>query len=479
MGTEISNKSKGDSERVKENGLTLKPVPPDGYGVGLPYAPENWPNPGDNWSWRVAKRVAITGHYLDRYLYLPKRLCRGENKSGKKYGGFASKLSVERYIRTAFPETDINAFFASFSWRIPAKKSSLRNGHAASHEIIPLPPAENGEQSVDVGGCKAGNKMCSSLVEQTEKPISAVMPCDICCSEPRFCRDCCCILCSKTIKSTFGGYHYIKCEAEVGDGYICGHIAHIDCALRTYMAGTVGGSIGLDAEYYCRRCDARTDLVSHVTRFLHTCESMDSRDEIEKILNIGICLLRGSQKASAKELQNYIELVTAKLKYGTCLEDIWKVEDQLLTRRTEVSYNGDASPEITNFQDSPDIGTCLPVVSVSSDCQTESMKLDEEIDQVLEALRKSQEFEYKLAEERLYAQKKYLCDLYQQLEKEKTGLTRHVSSTNHDDLLSAVLSRVNQIKQEVAKLKVMEEVAKGFGKTSKSILEEHYGLESD
>lgn len=107
------------------------------------------------------------------------------------------------------------------------------------------------------------------------------------------------------------------------------------------------------------------------------------------------------------------------------------------------------------------------------------MKLDEEIDQVLEALRKSQEFEYKLAEERLYAQKKYLCDLYQQLEKEKTGLTRHVSSTNHDDLLSAVLSRVNQIKQEVAKLKVMEEVAKGFGKTSKSILEEHYGLESD
>lgn len=147
---------------------------------------------------------------------------------------------------------------------------------------------------------------------------------------------------------------------------------------------------------------------------------------------------------------------------------------------TEVSRNGgDATLEITNFQDSSDIETCLPVVSVSSDCQTESVKLDEEIDKVLKALRKSQAFEYKLAEERLYVQKKYLCNLYQQLEKERSELTCHVSSTDHGDVLSAVLSRVNQIKQEVAKLKVMEEVAKGFGKTSRSILEEHFGLESD
>lgn len=156
--------------------------------------------------------------------------------------------------------------------------------------------------------------MCNSLVEQTENQPLVVMPCDICCSEPRFCRDCCCILCCKTINSTFGGYHYIKCEAVVGEGRICGHIAHIECALRSYMAGTVGGSIGLDAEYYCRRCDARTDLVSHVTRLLQICEAIDSRDEIEKILNIGICLLRGSQKESAKELHNRFEFVIAKVK---------------------------------------------------------------------------------------------------------------------------------------------------------------------
>ncbi|KAM1006300.1 hypothetical protein ACFX2I_003061 [Malus domestica] len=31
------------------------------------------------------------------------------------------------------------------------------------------------------------------------------------------------------------------------------------------MTGTVGGSIGLDSEYYCRHCDEKTDLVSYNT----------------------------------------------------------------------------------------------------------------------------------------------------------------------------------------------------------------------
>lgn len=140
------------------------------------------------------------------------------------------------------------------------------------------------------------------------------MKCDICCTEAKFCRDCCCILCSKTINFSYGGYDYIRCEAMTGEGTICGHAAHIDCALRCYMAGTVGGSIGLDSEYYCRRCDARTDLVPHVSRLLQTCESLDSRDNIEKILNIGICILRSSEKTSAKELLKRIEGAVAKVK---------------------------------------------------------------------------------------------------------------------------------------------------------------------
>ncbi|KAM1348857.1 hypothetical protein PS2_003035 [Malus domestica] len=61
------------------------------------------------------------------------------------------------------------------------------------------------------------------------------------------------------------------------------------------MAGTVGGSIGLDSEYYCRRCDEKTDLVSY--------------------------------KTSARDLLKRIEVAIEKLKCGTNLEDIglWSI----------------------------------------------------------------------------------------------------------------------------------------------------------
>lgn len=120
---EIDKDSNGSMPGTRQSGLHLRPVAPEESGEGLPYAPVNWPNPGDIWTWRVGRRVANNGHYLDRYLYLPNRLCHLENSTRKKHG-FASKLSVERYIRTAFPGADIGAFFASFSWKIPAHHSS-------------------------------------------------------------------------------------------------------------------------------------------------------------------------------------------------------------------------------------------------------------------------------------------------------------------------------------------------------------------
>lgn len=160
--------------------------------------------------------------------------------------------------------------------------------------------------------CKAGNKKCRSLVEASNFPSEA-MACDVCCSEPGFCRDCCCILCCKTTNSAYGGFSFIRCEAMISNGIICGHMAHIECALRSYMAGTVGGSIGLDAEYYCRRCDKRTELVSHVTKLFRSCESIDSRDAVEKILSVGACVLRGSQKTSAKGLLRRIEFAMSKV----------------------------------------------------------------------------------------------------------------------------------------------------------------------
>lgn len=108
--------------------------------------------------------------------------------------------------------------------------------------------------------------------------------------------------------------------------------------------------------------------------------------------------------------------------------------------------------------------------------RTQSARLDEEIDQVLQSLRKSQELEYRIAEEQLHAQKRYLHNLYQQLEQESSKLA---ISDDFDNLLNLVLNRNNQIKQEVHRLQKMKEVAKGFGKTSRSTLREHFGLDVD
>ncbi|XP_030974275.1 protein OBERON 2-like [Quercus lobata] len=481
------DENNGSTTGTNENGSLLMPVSPDDSGEGLPYAPVNWPNRGDTWTWRVGKRIASTGHYLDRYLYLPKRLCRrieSSSNSSRRKHGFASKLSLERYIRAAFPGADVEAFFNSFSWKIPAKKSALTNGHVERRNLLTIPLEEMAEYGVsdsptDTGGCKAGNKMCSSILEQSEKPPLAAMPCDICCSEPRFCHDCCCILCSKLINSEHGGYSHIKCEAVVNEGYICGHIAHIDCALRCYMAGTVGGSIGLDAEYYCRRCDARTDLVSHAARFLQTCESIDSRDDIEKILSVGVCILGGSQKTSAKRLLIRFESAIAKLQSGTSLEDIWKVEDSFSAISTGAFDHGNAALEVMNDEDPLNVRTSSGhTLSIAFDHQSESLRLEDEIEQVLQALRKSQDSEFKMAEERLHVQKNFLLNLYQQLEKERSELARCASSADPNALLDAVLNRVDQIKRELRKLKDMERVANGFGKTSKGILKEHFGLET-
>ena len=112
----------------------------------------------------------------------------------------------------------------------------------------------------------------------------------------------------------------------------------------------------------------------------------------------------------------------------------------------------------------------------SYDYLPHSLKLEVEVDQVLRALRKSQEFEYKVAEERLQSHKTYLQNLYQQLDFEKSELACQNSSRS-DVLFHAVTERKEQIRQEVMKFEVMKKVANGFGRTSKDILKEHFGVE--
>lgn len=476
MDIDNCDESNGGTSILRHNGLSLRPVLPEESGEGLPYAPVNFPRPGDIWRWKVGKRVASNGYFLDRYLYLPKPLSRLDNQLGRKYI-FASKLSVERYIRAAFPDVDVEAFFASFSWKIPSKQLKLTNGNAVEQTLFTIPSEEIEElstsdsQSIGVA-CKAGNRACTSLLTDKENPLSTLMPCDICCSEPHFCRECCCILCCKTINLKHGGYSYLKCEAMAGEGYICGHVAHVNCALRSYMAGTVGGSIGLDAEYYCRRCDSRTDLVLRVAELLEICESINSRDDVEKVLNVCFCVLRNSQKSRAKELLNCIELAIIKLKSETSLEDIWKIDESNSAPCTG-AHDGETTLE-ANHQGCLDLPS---IFLIPVNYQNEAQKLEDEVYHVLQELKQSQETEYKIAEERLFSQQNYLNNLYQQLEQEKAELSHHRSTAEADDLLSALSKRSEQIKCEVKKLKEMEEVTKGFGRTSKYVLKEHFGLE--
>uniref|UniRef100_K4C6A3 Oberon-like PHD finger domain-containing protein n=1 Tax=Solanum lycopersicum TaxID=4081 RepID=K4C6A3_SOLLC len=173
--------------------------------------------------------------------------------------------------------------------------------------------------------CKAGNRICSSLT--AENPLTSTRFCDLCCSEPGFCGDCCCILCGKLIVLDYDGYSYIRCEATVVDGHICGHVSHLECALRSYMAGTVKGSINLNAEYLCRYCDSRTDLVPHALKLLSICTSVASYADIKKILNLGIRILCHSQKSSAKELLDRIKPINAKLVKGVGIQDALKREN--------------------------------------------------------------------------------------------------------------------------------------------------------
>lgn len=55
-------------------------------------------------------------------------------------------------------------------------------------------------------------------------------------------------------------------------------------------------------------------MISYVNNLLQTCKTTDLDDEIlKKILNLGACLLRGSEKPVAKELLRYIELTVSKV----------------------------------------------------------------------------------------------------------------------------------------------------------------------
>ena len=144
----------------------------------------------------------------------------------------------------------------------------------------------------------------------------------------------------------------------------------------------------------------------------------------------------------------------------------------------ELPNDGNDGPVTTVCQESLDFEAYISQVqSGNFNIQIESPKLEDEIDRILQALKKAQESEYQIAEERLYAQKNYFLSLYRQLSKERSELATCKNSDEPGALIDSILRKSYQVRREIKKLKDMAEVAKGFGKTPKDILKEHFGLE--
>uniref|UniRef100_A0A6N2LC85 DUF7081 domain-containing protein n=1 Tax=Salix viminalis TaxID=40686 RepID=A0A6N2LC85_SALVM len=166
MDSDTPIKSDGSRTPIDVNN-SLRLVMPGETGVGLPYAPIDWPNPGDNWEWKVGRRVNSSGYFQDRFIYLPKSV------HGKKKV-FASKPALESFIRSDFPSADVDAFFSSFTWKIPAKVQSPKEVKAA-----PLPlenPPDDGTLKVQEGnvdnpryGRRQRKQISPKLIEEVEE----------------------------------------------------------------------------------------------------------------------------------------------------------------------------------------------------------------------------------------------------------------------------------------------------------------------
>lgn len=107
-----------------------------------------------------------------------------------------------------------------------------------------------------------------------------------------FCRECFCILCGKATDQSVAYYCNIRCEGKLNEEFVCGHVAHLECALLCHMAG-VEPSIGLDVEYHCRRCDKKANLMMLVSSILHASESLEIRADVEKNLYLALCIIQG------------------------------------------------------------------------------------------------------------------------------------------------------------------------------------------
>lgn len=165
--------------------------------------------------------------------------------------------------------------------------------------------------------CKAGNAKCgleigrSILLGDLE-----CLACDVCCTEPGFCRECMCILCCKTIIPEGGESNFVRCLCKPSGEGMCGNAAHLECALHSKMAGVVK-NMGLDMEYLCRRCDSRTDLRELVTLLIEAVDYTAVRTHAEKSLELALEIMKGTKRggSGARVLGHLVQTALRKVHF--------------------------------------------------------------------------------------------------------------------------------------------------------------------
>eukprot|EP00249_Psilotum_nudum_P020783 c27845_g1_i1 orf=74-1636(-) len=215
--------------------------------------------------------------------------------------------------------------------------------------------------------CRAGNPKCTLWTGRGALPESiGILHCDICCAEPRFCQDCICILCGKTIDCDEEyEYTYIRCFARLSEAGVCGHVAHLSCALACQLAGVVK-QIGIDMEYICRRCDRKTDLRGHVVGLFGSLKYTKAKDVSESNLRLALQIMQGTELGGewSSKLQRLAQTAIEMVQQGSNFEE---VSDMLISQGLagisgEETCLVDLAPDLCN-QVSHTV--MLPTLSVS------------------------------------------------------------------------------------------------------------------
>ncbi|KAG0557562.1 hypothetical protein KC19_11G140500 [Ceratodon purpureus] len=339
------------------------PVPPGGKGEGWPYAPQGWPKPDDKWGWRVGQRAAPTSLWIDRYVTLPVSLMKGKkiNISDEQ---FASKKSLVEYLKQTFPGMmDPNSIFKAFDWKVPALKNvegpEKRGSAVKRDKTSPMDVNDSWQKSKKQ--CRAGNPHCPITKGKLNESESLErLYCNICCIEPNFCRECMCILCCKLFARDVDDFCIIQCRntplagpnSLPSERGICGHTAHLDCALKNQLAGVIK-KYRLNLEYMCRRCDRKTNLKETLSRLVSEfMNAEESKVDSSLQLLMRVMVDPGDEASSSRKIQEILLGALKKVQEGADIDATCKeLTEQLLEapQSGQCTYDNQVLHQVSNW----------------------------------------------------------------------------------------------------------------------------------